>query len=134
MAEKLKGGCLCGGIRYEVNGAPEAMGYCHCSRCRKSGGASVGTFLALQADQLRVVQGSELLRTYRSEGFADRSFCSTCGSYLYAAGHGALYLGAGTLDGDPGVRPQVHVQVAYKAPWVEITDKLPQFPEYPPAE
>jgi hypothetical protein len=38
----------------------------------------------------------------------------------------------GTLDDDPGQRVQGHVFVGSKAPWVEITDDLPQFEEYPP--
>ena len=34
-----------------------------------------------------------------------------------------------TLDDDPGLRPAAHTFVAYKAPWFEITDDLPQYPE-----
>jgi hypothetical protein len=34
-----------------------------------------------------------------------------------------------TLDNDPGIRPAAHTFVAYKAPWFEITDGLPQHPE-----
>ena len=34
---------------------------------------------------------------------------------------------AGTLDEDPGIRPQGHIFVEFKAPWFEITDSLPQF-------
>jgi hypothetical protein len=37
----------------------------------------------------------------------------------------------GALDDDPGVTPGFHVFVAYKAPWFDITGKLPQFPELP---
>ena len=37
-----------------------------------------------------------------------------------------------TLDDDPGVRPACHIFVRSKAPWFEITDELPQYPEYPP--
>ena len=33
---------------------------------------------------------------------------------------------------DPPVRPALHCFVASKAPWFEITDDLPQYPEYPP--
>jgi hypothetical protein len=39
---------------------------------------------------------------------------------------------AGALDTDPGVRPFAHIFVASKAPWFEITDAIPQFPEMPP--
>jgi hypothetical protein len=41
---------------------------------------------------------------------------------------------AGALDGDPGVRPVVHIHTASKASWYEITDELPQFAEFPPEE
>ena len=34
---------------------------------------------------------------------------------------------AGAIDQDPGIRPQSHIWVGSKAPWVEITDDLPQF-------
>jgi hypothetical protein len=32
------------------------------------------------------------------------------------------------------VRPVVHIHTASKAPWFEITDALPQFPEDAPPE
>jgi hypothetical protein len=39
---------------------------------------------------------------------------------------------AGTLDTDPGLRPQAHIYSASKAPWFEITGDLPKFPEMMP--
>src|SRR5438094_3106371 len=39
----------------------------------------------------------------------------------------------GTLDDDPGMRPQAHIFVGSKAPWYEIQDELPQYEEYAPA-
>jgi len=33
--EQLPGGCLCGAIRYQVNGLPFDADHCHCSQCRK---------------------------------------------------------------------------------------------------
>jgi len=41
---------------------------------------------------------------------------------------------AGVLDGDPGVRPIVHIHTASKAEWYEIADALPQFTEFPSQE
>jgi hypothetical protein len=34
---------------------------------------------------------------------------------------------AGTLDDDPGLRPQGQIFVDVKAPWLKITDALPRF-------
>jgi hypothetical protein len=41
-------------------------------------------------------------------------------------------LALGTLDDDPGVRPERHVFVGSKAPWFEITDALPQHEGFAP--
>jgi hypothetical protein len=43
-----------------------------------------------------------------------------------------LGIALGTLDDDPGVRPESHIFVRSKAPWFEITDDLPQYEGYPP--
>jgi hypothetical protein len=34
---------------------------------------------------------------------------------------------AGLLEGDPGVKPKLHVFTSSKAPWWEIADNLPQY-------
>jgi len=34
---------------------------------------------------------------------------------------------AGTLDDDPGLRPQRHIFVDLKASWFDIADTLPRF-------
>jgi hypothetical protein len=36
---------------------------------------------------------------------------------------------AGTLDGDPSLRPSVHAYTTSKAPWFEICDGVPQASE-----
>jgi len=33
----------------------------------------------------------------------------------------------GTLEDDPGLRPQRHIFVDFKAPWLDIADALPRF-------
>ena len=37
----------------------------------------------------------------------------------------------GSLDDDPGIRPMRHIFVGSKAPWLAISDALPQFAERP---
>jgi hypothetical protein len=39
----------------------------------------------------------------------------------------------GSLDGDPGIRPQYHSFTGSKAPWDRLpADGLPRYPEGPP--
>jgi hypothetical protein len=75
------------------------------------------------------------VRGFRSSPPVERTFCDRCGSRLTFGFDGlpeALWVAAGTLDDDPGLRPQAHIFVGSKAVWHEIADDLPRFEEYPP--
>jgi len=43
-----------------------------------------------------------------------------------------VFVPAGPLEGDPGVRPLAHIFAASRAPWYEVEDALPTFEAYPP--
>jgi hypothetical protein len=131
----LRGSCLCGGVRYEITGALTGALNCHCSMCRKAHGAAFRSRARVAAKDFRWVEGEDLVTYYESSPGNHRGFCRVCGTALLSrfdqdASQYGLPLGA--LDDDPGVKPQMHVFVASKAPWFEITDQLPQFDSLPP--
>jgi len=128
----LRGSCLCGGIRYEIQGELRLPLHCHCSMCRKATGTAFRTRASVRSRDFRWVVGEDLLSRYPSSDGDVRTFCGVCGSTLvtfFPNSPEELGLALGTLDDDPGVRPRLHVHVASKAPWYEIADDLPQFPE-----
>ena len=129
MTEALKGTCLCGGVEYEVRD-PEALGYCHCTRCQRWTGSSLAG-VVVAPENFRFTKGEDLVKRYESE-LAPRNFCSNCGSSLYDD-LGAKYFVAAGLMGDLELTPSFHQQVAYKASWHAIGDDAPQFAEMPPA-
>jgi len=132
----LHGSCLCGGIRYEVSGELKGVLNCHCSMCRKAHGAAFRSRARISAADFRLTHGEDLVTFYQSSPGTYRGFCRVCGSPIVSKfdGSSALGLPLGALDDDPGVRPQLHVHVASKAPWFTITDGLPQFAELPPVK
>jgi hypothetical protein len=130
MSETIHGACLCGRIAFDVH-EPRAMGVCHCTRCRRWSGGPSATMVAVAPNNFEVTKGNDLMKPYREEGFADRYFCSHCGSSVYTDGVEVYYLGAGVLQ-DVKLKPAWHIQVANKEPWDEIGDDAPQFAEYPP--
>jgi len=133
----LRGSCLCGGIRYEITGELEQPLNCHCSMCRKATGAAFRSRARVSATAFRWLAGDRLLSRYESSSGHVRTFCRVCGSTLVTIFPGSpreLGLAMGTLDDDPGVKPQFHVHVASKAPWHDIADSLPQFTTTPEAE
>ena len=131
----IRGSCLCGEVRFEISGKLSGASHCHCSMCRKAHGAAFGTYAAAKAADFRVVSGSERITRYRSSAGIVRTFCARCGSSLPgfdSRSPDVVDVALGVLDDDPGVRPTCHIFVASKAPWHEITDRLPQHATYPP--
>lgn len=131
----IHGSCLCQGVRFEIRGELGRSSHCHCSMCRKAHGAAFGTYAAARAEDFRVTAGVELIARYRSSPGVVRTFCAHCGSTLQFLSDklpGIIDIALGVLDDDPGIRVPHHIFVASKAPWVEITDGLPQYPEGKP--
>jgi hypothetical protein len=138
MADELPltGGCLCGGVRFEVTAPPISAGYCHCTRCQRRTGTAASVSAALEPGSLRVTDGEELVRAYEpGDGWA-KVFCSACGSALWSRhpdDHARVSVRLGAFDSDPAVRPSDRQFVAYAAAWEPIPDDgLPRYPERRP--
>ena len=132
----LHGGCLCGTIRYELDGELGPIVCCHCSMCRKAQGSAFATNAPVEAARFRITQGEELLRAYASSPGKWRCFCSRCGSPIFSKREndpGVLRLRIGTLDEAIAARPTAHIHVASKAGWYDILDGLPQHPGFEPS-
>ena len=130
----IRGSCLCKRVRFEIQGQLGGASHCHCSMCRKATGAAFGTYAEVKIENLKIVSGAELILRYRSSPGVERTFCARCGSTLQFVSEkspGKVEVALGTLDDDPGIKVPRHIFVASKAPWFDITDGLPQFPESP---
>lgn len=133
----LKGSCLCGAVRYEVTTPIDEMHHCHCGMCRKAHGAAFSTFARADSKAFRLLAGQEKVRAFRSSPPIERSFCEVCGSNLLFRFDGMpdfVWVTVGTLDDDPGLRPQAHIFTGSRAAWHTILDELPQFEHYPTEE
>jgi hypothetical protein len=128
------GTCLCGTVQYEVDGPFAMMANCHCSMCRKHHGAMFSTFASAPATGFRWTSGQDNIETYRSSEHGRRPFCRTCGSVapMLLPDMNLVFVPAGNLQGDPGLKPQMHMFAASRAAWYPITDGLPQHDGYPP--
>ena len=130
----IRGGCLCGGVRYEISGELTDMCCCHCQMCRRAHGTPFANYAALNPRALRYTQGEELIVRYASSAEAARTFCSRCGGKLEfqtSKTPDEIWIASGSFDDDPGIRPTSHIFVDSKAPWFEITDDLKQYLEEP---
>lgn len=81
MADRMKGGCICGAVRFSAVPKGHEMGACHCGLCRRwTGGAG---FLGVECGVSVEVEGEPALGVYKSSEYGERVFCSTCGSTLF---------------------------------------------------
>jgi hypothetical protein len=132
----LTGRCLCGGVRFEIEGRLGPVIYCHCSMCRHASGSSFATNASVWTDAFRIVTGGELIKEYESSPGNLRAFCSHCGSPLYGTIAGIPSIRRvrlGTLDNAAGAKSVAHIWTGSKSDWFEITDHLTQFEEIPPS-
>ena len=131
----LDGSCLCGAVKYQIDGELGPIVCCHCSMCRKAQGTAFATNAPVEAARFRITHGEQALRPYSSSPGKWRCFCSICGSPLFSKTEshpGTIRLRIGTLDSKIPARPTAHIHVASKAEWFDILDGLPQHPELEP--
>jgi hypothetical protein len=124
-SEPLQGGCLCGAVRFEITTPFLLAGYCHCTHCqRRTGTGSSANGRVAQAG-FRLLQGQERLRSFQPEGGVPKLFCETCGSALFSGDPLAdprVAVRLGTLDRDPGIRPQFRQFVDSCAAWEPLPE------------
>ena len=130
MGTQLTGGCLCGALRFRIEGKLGPIGHCHCGTCQKAQGVAFATTARVSKDAFRWTTNETFLREYESTPGKQRSFCARCGSKLFAAwsDQDQLILRLGSLDEDPYTRPVIHIWTEERADWFTISDQLPQWP------
>ncbi|MEM7251077.1 MAG: GFA family protein [Pseudomonadota bacterium] len=100
------GQCLCGAVAYTASDVSQELHACHCNTCRRWTG---GPAFAVGVGAIQF-KGEEHITRFASSDWAERGFCSQCGSNLFywlkEANHYVLWLGtfedphAFTLSGE----------------------------------
>jgi hypothetical protein len=119
------GSCLCGAVRYSVEGEPFHVGRCHCADCRKESGSAYTIYGQWPRDAF-AVEGE--YATYDG-----RSFCPRCGSSLFTLEEDAAEIRLGSLDEAPfELKPEAEVWIKRREPWMPEVDGASQHRENRP--
>jgi hypothetical protein len=138
MAEpSVTGGCLCGGVRFELTEPARDAGYCHCTRCQKRTGGASSAQARIDGRTFRLIRGEHLVGGWLPPGGGfEKCFCRDCGAQLFSRNPddpAQMSIRLSAFDGDPGVRPSWRAFVAYAADWEPIPDDgLPRYDEAKP--
>lgn len=128
MIQELLGGCLCGALRYRIQGKPFAADYCHCVHCQKIAGAPVMAWMDFEVSQFAWLCGQ--LKEYASSPEVRRGFCGHCGatlSFRHLQHPSYLTLAITSLDTPDLVVPTYHIYTSQQRTWCTIQDDLPRF-------
>lgn len=131
------GGCVCGAVRFQVDGAPTRVTICHCKWCQRRTGSAFAVEPVFGIDQVRILQG-EFTRYRHISDESGRWLelescpvcCSTIGFTLEAVPD-IRTLGVGTFDDPTWISSKDllsrHVFVRSALDWSNIPDDVDQF-------
>lgn len=132
----LKGGCLCGAVRYQVTAQPVMAGFCYCESCRKLSGSGRTFHAAVPEDALHVVGETHGFDWQADSGNTVTSrFCPGCGSPLFARSAGMpglVTFRVASLDEPGAIAPQMSVYTKRRIDWEYLDPALTAFAEMPP--
>ena len=126
----VTGQCLCGKVRFEIDGELGETRLCYCELCRRANGSAFSANIPVASEDYHLLVGREHIREFESSPGAFRAFCSNCGSPVYARVANDpvhIRIRLGTLDKETRVRVAAHVWVRSKPAWYAIADDLPQY-------
>ena len=127
MSEIHTGACLCGAVKFRVDGPMREVVFCHCGQCRRQTGLYYASTNAADADL--TVEGGDSITWYESSECGRRGFCRHCGSALFwkYEGQDHISIQAGSLDMPTKLTRGYHIFCSDKGDFYEIEDGLPQY-------
>lgn len=134
MSGNYSGSCLCGKVKFEVEGEFDSFLLCHCEYCRKDTGSAHASNLLSSQATLKWIAGEDNKTTFNLPSTMHvKSFCNSCGSALpsLAMEGKMMVLPAGSLDSSIERKPDAHIFCASKAEWDTGFVDLPNFDKFP---
>ena len=124
------GQCFCGAIELVVHGEPAAMGYCHCTSCRKWSAGPVNAFTLWPPSAVTITRGAEHLVSFQKTENSIRKWCRLCGGHMvtHHPNFGLTDVYAATIAEFP-FRAMLHVN--YEDSVLRIHDGLPKLRDFP---
>lgn len=134
MSDKYSGSCLCGAVRFEVEGAFDRFYLCHCEHCRKDTGSAHAANLFSSSATLKWISGAESVRQFDLPGTRhSKGFCCVCGSALprIQMNGKLIVVPAGSLNSSIDIRPDAHIFMSSRAAWDEALEQVPKIAKLP---
>ena len=131
----IKGGCLCGAVRYAATVEQATATVCHCRDCQKFTGSAFATLVAVPKEALTIDGSDADLQQPRRQRQADPAPFLSAMRRLARRGvvgrPGMLILNVGTFDDPQAVKPGREIFRDDALPWVQVEGDVPRFAKRP---
>lgn len=134
MISETQGSCLCGQVKFQIEGSFESFFFCHCKFCQKDTGSAHAANLFSTTARLNWLQGEDKVTAYHLPNTRHvKAFCATCGSAMpnLQMGGQLLVVPAGCLDSNVQIKPNAHIFCSSRASWDHDLEKVPKFEKAP---
>jgi len=126
------GHCLCGAVSFTAREMEDTFSTCYCAMCQRWGGGPFSG-VSVKTENL-TVEGSAHIGTRQSSGFAERAFCTKCGSSLWYRLTAGQYVGntsiaVGLLDDRKGLKLATEYFADYKDSTNQVPPDVTQYSE-----
>lgn len=120
----IKGRCFCGNIHYQAQGDEFTTVNCHCSMCRRVGGAPYVTWFVVPEEQFSFTKGNP--KELESSDHGTRSFCADCGTPLICVhpNEPNVAVTLGSLDDPEALTPSLEIYTDTKLGWTDQIQQL----------
>ncbi|PLX39005.1 MAG: hypothetical protein C0606_00205 [Hyphomicrobiales bacterium] len=129
-ATRRSGRCLCGAVSFSVSVPRAKFSICHCSMCRRW---SAGPFMAVHCKTDLEFADPEPVGWYESSAWAERGFCSRCGTSLFYrlsnSPEGMLAVSAEAFDDKDDLELKQHIYVDQQPSRYAFADDAPRLTE-----
>ncbi len=128
---RMRGQCLCGAVRFEADVPERTYSVCHCGMCRRWSG---GPLMSVHCPEPRTEWlNDEGLTWYEGSPWAQRGFCSRCGSSLFwrlaQQPDGMLIVSVDALEDAADFKLDRHIYSDAKPDRYEFADDRPRVTE-----
>ena len=108
--DEVKGGCLCGSVRFRATGRPYRVGMCHCLECRKHSGSLFHASAIFPEDAV-TIEGT-------TGDYNGRYFCPHCGSSVFGRSGDEIEINLGALDNIDQFQPTYELWTIRREAWL----------------
>ena len=128
---RMRGQCLCSAVEFEVDVPERTYSICHCGLCRRWSG---GPLMSVHCPEPNTEWlNDDGLTWYQGTPWAQRGFCSKCGSSLFwrlaQEPEGMLIVSVDALEDDGDFTLDRHIYSDARPDRYDFADDCPRVPE-----